>query len=144
MSNHRHQAREFVVQALYQWLLNQQPVAALMNQLREREGDADLDETLCVNLLQGTVAHATELDQRLSRYLDRPASALSPVEHAVLLLGAEELIHHLEVPYRVVINEAVELAKTFGGTDGHKYVNGVMDKLATEVRGVETSSRIRR
>ncbi len=135
MSSRRHHAREFAVQALYQWLLNHQPITDLVKQMRELEGWGDLD------LLQGTIAHAEVLDEQLKRYVDRPVAALSPVEHAVLLLGAEELIHHPEVPYRVVINEAVELAKTFGGTDGHKYVNGVMDKLAIEVRGAETGSR---
>jgi N utilization substance protein B len=81
------------------------------------------------------------LAEQLTPYLDRPVKELSPVEFSVLLLGAYELIHQPEVPYRVVINEAVELAKTFGGSDGHKFVNGVLDKLAAQVRAVEVKAK---
>jgi N utilization substance protein B len=90
-------------------------------------------------LLHGVVANVAELDLRIAHFVDRPMAELSPVEHAVLLLGTQELLHSLEVPYRVIINEAVELTKTFGGTDGHKYVNGVMDKIAAQVRSAEVN-----
>ena len=139
MSGNRHKAREFAVQGIYQWLLNRQPVGELIKQLRAEDGFSDLDEAMLLALLEGVINQTVQLDQHLSRYLDRTIAELSPVEHAVLLLGAEELLHHLEVPYRVVINEAVELTKTFGGTDGHKYVNGVMDKLAMEMRSAEVN-----
>ncbi len=144
MSGNRHRAREFAVQAVYQWLLNQQSLAQLAQQLREREVHADLDEEWCLGLIQGVIDNLAALDAHIARYVDRPVHALSPVEHAVLLLGTEELLKHPEVPYRVVINEAVELTKTFGGVDGHKYVNGVMDKLAAEIRGAEMTKRVRR
>jgi transcription antitermination protein NusB len=139
MSGNRRKAREFAVQGIYLWLLNQQPVGDVVKQLRDEPAYAGIDETMFLALLNGVINEVPQLDQRLVKYVDRPIAELSPVEHAVLLLGAQELLHHLEVPYRVVINEAVELTKTFGGTDGHKYVNGVMDKLAAEVRSVEVS-----
>lgn len=139
MSGNRRKAREFAVQGIYQWLLNKQPVADLVKQLREQDGFAEIDETMFLALLKGVVDDNEQIDRHLSRYVDRSVAELSPVEHAILLLGAQELLHHPEVPYRVVLNEAVELAKTFGGTDGHKYVNGVMDKLAAAVRGDEVN-----
>ena len=84
-------------------------------------------------LLRGVLANAAELEKQIQPYLDRPFKELSPVEIAILLLSTHELVSHPEMPYRAVINEAVELAKTYGGTDGHKYVNGVLDKLAAQV-----------
>ena len=83
---------------------------------------------------------ATSLDAVLARHVDRRTNLLSPVEHGVLLIGAYELTHCLDVPYRVVINECVEVTKSFGGTDGHKYVNGVLDKAAADLRPAEVSS----
>lgn len=140
MSGNRRKAREFAVQGVYQWLLNHQPAADIVKQLRDDPDYRKIDEKMFLALLNGVVDEAAALDQRLVVYLDRKPAELSPVEHAILLLGAQELLHHPEVPYRVVINEAVELAKIFGGTDGHKYVNGVMDKLAAEVRSVEVNA----
>ncbi len=99
------------------------------------------DKPMYANLLRGAIAQHAEVEALLAPCLDRDLSELSPVEFAVLLLGAFELAQQLEVPYKVVINEAVELAKTFGGTDGHKYVNGVLDKLAPKVRAVEFAAR---
>ncbi|HUW27366.1 MAG TPA: transcription antitermination factor NusB [Sulfuriferula sp.] len=140
MSGNRRKAREFAVQGAYQWLLNHQPTADIVKQLRDDPDYRKIDEKMFLALLNGVVDEAPALDLRLVAYLDRKPTELSPVEHAILLLGAQELLHNLEVPYRVVINEAVELAKIFGGTDGHKYVNGVMDKLAAEVRAVEVNT----
>ena len=91
-------------------------------------------------LLNGTIENAAQLEAHIAPYLDRDMSALSPIERAILLLGGYELMRELEVPYRVVINEAVELAKVYGGTDGHKYVNGVLDKLAARLRAVEVQA----
>jgi N utilization substance protein B len=88
-------------------------------------------------LLHGVVEQAAALDAVLARHVDRKTTLLSPVEHAVLMIGVYELTHCVEIPYRVAINEAVELAKSFGGTDGHKYVNGVLDKCAAELRPAE-------
>ena len=92
-------------------------------------------------MLRGALSRHDELEALIAPHLDRPMDELSPVEFAVLLLGAFELAQHLEVPYKVVINEAVELAKTFGGTDGHKFVNGVLDKLAPQLRAPEFAGR---
>jgi N utilization substance protein B len=95
------------------------------------------DRVYLDELLQGCIEGVAELDRVLARFVDRPTRQLSPIEHAALLIGAFELQSRVDVPYRVAINEAVELAKAFGGTDGHKYVNGVLDKVATELRGDE-------
>ena len=91
-------------------------------------------------LLHGCIREAAELDALLAKHVDRKTSLLSPVEHAVLMIGAYELKHCAEIPYRVAINEGVELAKSFGGTDGHKYVNGVLDKAAGELRPTEVAA----
>jgi N utilization substance protein B len=92
-------------------------------------------------LLHGTIDGADELRRQFSPYLDRSVEALSPVEHGILLIGTYEMKERLEIPYRVVINEAVELAKSFGGTDGFKYVNGVLDKVAGQLRPAEVAAR---
>jgi N utilization substance protein B len=134
MKNSRRRAREFALQALYQWLVNESSADALLAQLREQKDFAKADAALAESLLRGVVSDAEALRARVAPYLDRPVKELSPVEHALLLLAACELRDQVQTPYRVVINEAVELAKSFGGTDGHKYVNGVLDKLAAELR----------
>ena len=107
---------------------------AIEHRLSEVKSFEKADRELLDELLNGVIREAPQLEARLAPFLDRKVSALSPVERAVLLLGAYELQHRLETPYRVVINEAVELAKAYGGTDGHKYVNGVLDRLAGELR----------
>jgi N utilization substance protein B len=99
------------------------------------------DIELFSQLLRGVVDHNQALVETISPHLERDINELSPIEFSILLLGAFELVHHPEVPYRVVINEAVELAKTFGGTDGHKFVNGVLDKLAAQVRAIEVAAK---
>ena len=133
----RRRSREFTLQALYQWQLSGDPADVLEKQLRAAKGFEKLDEAYFLMLLRGAISGAQELEQKLQPYLDRPLKELSPIEHCILLLGAYELVHQPDVPYKVVINEAVELAKSFGGTDGHKYVNGVLDKLAAKLRPVE-------
>ena len=92
-------------------------------------------------LLNGAIDNAASLEAEMTPFLDRAFRELSPVERGILLLGGYELMRELEVPYRVVINEAVELAKVYGGTDGHKFVNGVLDKLAARLRPVEVDAR---
>jgi transcription antitermination protein NusB len=133
----RRRAREFAVQGLYQWLLVGGEPRELARQVAESEGFGRGDRAMFERLWAGTVAARPELDLLLARYLDRAPAALSPIEHAILLIGAFELQAMIETPYRVIINEAVELAKIFGGTDGHKYVNGVLDKLAAQLRQPE-------
>ena len=133
----RRRSREFALQALYQWQLSGDTADVLEKQLRAAKGFEKLDEVYFLQLLRGAISGARELEQQLQPYLDRPLKQLSPIEHGILLLGAYELAHQPDVPYKVVINEAVELAKSFGGTEGHKYVNGVLDKLAAKLRAVE-------
>ncbi|HEV7618684.1 MAG TPA: transcription antitermination factor NusB [Burkholderiaceae bacterium] len=133
----RHRAREFALQGLYQWLLNNEDAGAIEAHIREAHGFDKADKAHFDALLYGTIREVAELRAGLTPLIDRPITLLSPVEHAALLIGAYELKNHIEIPYRVVINEAVELTKSFGGIDGHKYVNGVLDKLAAKVRTVE-------
>ena len=140
MKNSRRRAREFALQALYQWLVNESPADVLLAQLQEQKDFAKADAALAEKLLRGVIGGAADLRARVAPYLDRPVKELSPVEHALLLLSACELRDQPETPYRVVINEAVELAKSFGGTDGHKFVNGVLDKLAAELRPGEAGA----
>jgi len=133
----RRKSREFALKGLYQWKLTGAEASDIEQHLAEDPAFKQADDIHFRTLLSGVIAHAPALDQQLATHLDRPVGELSPIEHAILLLAAFELVHHPEIPYRVVINEAVELAKSYGGTDGHKYVNGVVDKLAAMVRAVE-------
>jgi N utilization substance protein B len=136
----RRRSREFALQGLYEWLLSGAEAGVIDAHMRE-QGDFDkCDSAHFDALLHGCIRDAAELDAVLSRHVDRKTSSLSPVEHGVLLIGAWELTNCLEIPYKVAINEAVELAKSFGGTDGHKYVNGVLDKAAAELRPVEVTA----
>ena len=139
MKSARRRSREFAMQGLYQWQVNAGDPAAIAADLMQTKGFADADEKHFRALLQGATEQAPALRAALRPCLDRPVEGLSPVEHAILLVGAYELTHHVEIPYRVVINEAVELAKTFGGTDGFKFVNGVLDKFALAVRPHEAA-----
>ena len=136
----RHRAREFALQGLYQWLLNNEDGGAIEAHLREAHGFDKADAAHFDALLYGIIKEAPTLRSALLPLIDRPLNLLSPIEHAVLLIGAFELQHHPEIPYKVVINEAVELAKSFGGIDGHKYVNGVLDKFAATARKVEVDA----
>ena len=140
----RHRAREFALQGLYQWLLNNEDAGAIDAHIREAHGFEKADAEHFDALLHGTIRQASQLREGLSPLIDRPIDQLSPVEHAALLIGAYELGSHLEIPYKVVINEAVELTKSFGGIDGHKYVNGVLDKFAAKVRNVEVDDAKKR
>lgn len=131
-------SRRLTVQALYQWLVNETAPEQLMRQFREQpEGLGRADAAYFEELLRGVVNEATELTLRLVPHIDRPIAQLDPVEHAILLLGAYELSAHAEVPWKVVVNEAVNLAKIFGAEEGYKFVNGVLDRLAHELRGAE-------
>ena len=139
--NPRRRAREFAVQGLYQWLIAGSSAEDVLAHLREQDGFERADLVHLDVLINGGIAEAAALDAAIARHVDRPTRQLSPVEHAVLMIGAYELTHCIDVPYRVVINEAVELAKSFGGTDGHKYVNGVLDKTAADLRPAEVAAR---
>lgn len=133
----RHRAREFALQGIYQWLLNHEDVAVIEAHIRQAHGFEKADTEHFEALIYGTIREVMILRNSIAPLLDRPITELSPVEHAALLIGAFELKNHLEIPYRVVINEAVELTKSFGGIDGHKFVNGVLDKLTAEWRALE-------
>ncbi|MCX7174802.1 MAG: transcription antitermination factor NusB [Proteobacteria bacterium] len=137
-SNPRHRAREFVLQGLYQWLVGGQDVVAIEAQATGVPGFDKADQALYLSLLNQSLDHADSLEDMLRKHLDRPWAEISPIERSILLLAACEFSRFPETPYRVVLNEAIELAKDFGGTDGHKFVNGVLDKLATELRPAET------
>jgi transcription antitermination protein NusB len=137
-------ARRLALQALYQWQLTGHSFAELRNQYATDEGYPEVDPEYFQQLLQGVVEGAEALDGLLAQWLDRPVAQLDPVEHAVLLIGVEELRTHVEVPYRVVLNECVELAKKFGATDGHKFINAVLDRAARQLRAPEQQALARR
>ena len=137
MSGSRRMAREYALRGLYGWLLSQQDHTDISATLREDAEFRKADEGYFNQLLQGAINAAPNLEVKLQPCLDRAVGELSPIERGILLIGAYELTACPDVPYRVAINEAVELAKLYGGTDGHKYVNGVLDKLAQDVRAVE-------
>ena len=140
----RHRAREFALQGLYQWLLNNEDATTVVNNIRAAHGFDKADGDHFSVLLYGAIKDSVALRESIAPLIDRNVAELSPIEHGVLLLGAFELKNNVEIPYRVVINEAVELAKSFGGIDGHKYVNGVLDKLAAQFRADEVAGDKRR
>ena len=137
----RRRSREFALQGLYEWLVSGSEPGVIDAHVREREGFDRCDRAHFDALLHGCIGEAAALDAVLAHHVDRKTSQLSPIEHGVLLIGVYELTHCIDVPYRVAINEAVELAKSYGGTDGHKYVNGVLDKAAAELRPAEVQAR---
>ena len=134
-------AREIALQGLYEWLVAGTEPGLIDAHMHEQEGFDKCDRVHFDALLHGCIREVAELDAQLARHVDRATVDLSPVEHGVLLIGAYELKYCVDIPYRVAINEAVELAKSFGGTDGHKYVNGVLDKAAAELRPAEVKAR---
>ncbi len=136
----RRRAREFVIQGLYQWMVGGQDAAAIQVQAEGVTGFSKADRTLYETLINETLGHAAALQEALQPHISRPWDEISPIERGILLLGACEMTHHIETPYRVIINESIELTKTFGGTDGHKFVNGVLDKLALLVRKAEVDA----
>lgn len=133
----RRRSREFALQALYGWQINQQSWSDIDKQFAVAEGFDKADAALFKSITKGVIAEIDALTVAITPHLDRSWAEVSPVEKAVMLIGAYELSHTPETPYRVIINEAIELAKSFGGTDGHKYVNGVLDKYAVAVRAEE-------
>lgn len=137
----RRRAREFALQGLYQWRVGGHDEAAIEAHLQDGEGFDKADRDFFITVFRGVIAHNAALQEQLQAHLDRPFRELSPIEASVLLAGAYELVNCPETPYRVIINEAIELAKGFGGADGHKYVNGVLDKLASKLRPTEVEAR---
>ena len=137
----RRRSREFALQGLYQWQLAGTDAATIEQQMSAAKGFDKTDRAYFSALLAGAIRESQRLEQSLQPHLDRKCAELSPVERAILLLAAYELENQPEVPYKVVINEAVELAKNYGGTDGFKYVNAVLDKLAADKRPLEIANR---
>ncbi|HZY15707.1 MAG TPA: transcription antitermination factor NusB [Ramlibacter sp.] len=136
----RSRAREFAVQALYQHLVGRQDAAAIDQFTRGLSGFHKADSVHYDALLHGCIGEAAQLDALILPLLDRKLQEISPIEHAVMWIGAWEFVHAPDVPWRVVLNECIELAKEFGGTDGHKYVNGVLNGLAPQLRPLEVEA----
>lgn len=135
----RHRAREFAVQGLYQWLVGGQDKAAIETQAESVPGFDKADRELYLVLLHTVMRDEGGLRDLIAPHVSRQWDEVSPIERCILLLATCELQSRIETPYRVVINEAIELAKTYGGTDGHKFINGVLDKLAPQLRPTETT-----
>jgi len=137
----RRRAREFALQGVYSWILqgasDTESAGLIDAHIREEPGFDEADFDWYHTLLHGVIQESPSLEAQFSPFIDRPLSELSPVERAALLLGTYELVHRIEVPYRATINEAVELAKFFGGSEGYRFVNGVLDKVAAQVRPTE-------
>jgi transcription antitermination protein NusB len=127
-------SRKLALQALYRWQLNPCPWQDLVSEFELAEDSARADRGFFESLVHGICENIATLDAELSGWCDRPAEQLDPVEHAALLIGLQELHAHSEVPFRVAISEAVGLARRFGATDGHKFVNAVLDKAARALR----------
>ncbi len=137
----RRRSREFAMQGLYQWQLAGTDAATIESQMSVAKGFDRMDRAYFSSLLAGAIRESRRLEESLQPYLDRKCAELSPIERAILFIAAYELENQIDIPYRVVINEAVELAKSYGGTDGFKYVNGVLDKLAAHKRPLEITRK---
>ena len=133
----RRKARHYGMQALYQWYMAGASLTDIEAEFRAEYDFEHVDLEYFQALLRGVPAEVDVLDEAIAPLLDRKLDDLDPIEHTLLRMGFYELIHRLDVPYKVVINEAVALAKKFGATDGHKYINGVLDKAAHDLRKVE-------
>lgn len=139
----RRRSREVALQGLYEWLVSGTDATLIDAHMREQDDFAKCDAAHFDALLHGCIKEAADIDALLSKHVDRKTTLLSPIEHGVLMIGVYELKHCISIPYKVAINEAVELAKSFGGTDGHKYVNGVLDRVAAQARPDEFKPKTR-
>lgn len=137
ISKERHNARCYALQALYQWHFTQENGQVMIHQFMEDGGLMDTDQEYFERLLLGAIQHINELDEIMSAHLDRRISALNPVELAIMRLAIYEMAHCIETPYKVVIDEALELAKEYGAVDGYKYVNAILDAVAKKLRSRE-------
>lgn len=133
-NNKRHKARSYSLKALYQWSFLETGVNTLINQFLEEHDILDADLLYFKDLVTGTIRHVASIDELIVTHLDRDISALNPIELAVLRLSTYELLHRKDVPYKVVIDEALELVKEFGAQEGYKYVNAVLDVLSNQIR----------
>ena len=130
----RHNARRYALQGLYQWYFGQIKPVELIDQFLEENDLTDVDLIYFKDLVMGTIQHVALIDKLMISHLDRKMSALNPVELSALRLAIYELLHRKDVPYKVVINEALELVKEFGAEEGHRYVNAILDVLVPELR----------
>ncbi|MFU8797644.1 MAG: transcription antitermination factor NusB [Gammaproteobacteria bacterium] len=136
----RRKARHFIVQALYQWQMAGHDIGVIEHQfLTQTDMDKQVDLTYFRELLRAILSDVEKVDAKMEGFLDRKLTELDPIEQAILRLGTYELTQRLDIPYKVAVNEALELAKLFGSPDSHKYVNGVLDKVAKQFRHVETA-----
>ena len=133
----RHKARAYAVQALYQWHFSGGEMHEIIAQFMTTNDHVKADWSFFRALIEGVLKNVTTLDAAIVEHAERPATEMNPVELAIVRLGAFELMHRIDVPYKVVINEYVDLAKDYGSTEGHTFVNGVLDKLAKAYRKVE-------
>ncbi|MEY3760664.1 MAG: transcription antitermination factor NusB [Pseudomonadota bacterium] len=141
MSSSRTNARKAAVQALYQWQMTGQSLVEIERQFKEEDRLKDAQKSYFTELFHGVPKNLTEIDLALTEFVDRPVDMIDPVERAILRIGAYELINRLDMPYRVVLNEGINLAKYFGADGSHKYINGILDKVAQQKRAVEIKSR---
>ncbi|MFI3158477.1 MAG: transcription antitermination factor NusB [Methylococcaceae bacterium] len=141
MSQARTNARKAAVQALYQWQMAGQDLSEIERQFLEEERLKDAQKSYFIELFYGVPKNLDTIDQALSEFVDRPVDTIDPVERAILRIGVYELLHRLDMPYRVVLNEGINLAKYFGADGSHKYVNGILDKVAQQKRAVEIKSK---
>ena len=137
VSQNRRKSRELVLKAVYRGMLNTGEIKQIILDAKEDPEYIKADEAYFRQLLDGVTSKADDLDTQIAVFVDRKMSQLSPIEHAILRISTFELMFDASIPYRVVINEGVELAKIYGGVDGHKYINGVLDKIAAQVRAQE-------
>lgn len=136
----RSRSRRRALQAIYAWQINHADERGLIAQFAHEQAHEIADLEYFEDLVRGVVKHRASLDEALLPFLDRTVEEVDPIERAVLRIAAYELVHRIDVPYRVVLNEAIETSKRFGAEHGHTYVNGVLDHLAAELRAVEMRS----
>jgi N utilization substance protein B len=141
MSQARTNARKTAVQALYQWQMTGQSLVEIERQFVEEERLKDVQKSYFTELFHGVPKNLSDIDEALNEFVDRPVDMVDPVERAILRIGAYELLHRLDMPYRVILNEAINLAKYFGADGSHKYVNGILDKIAQKNRAVEIKAK---
>jgi N utilization substance protein B len=141
MSQARTNARKTAVQALYQWQMTGQSLVEIERQFVEEERLKDVQKSYFTELFHGVPKNLGDIDEALNEFVDRPVDMIDPVERAILRIGAYELLHRLDMPYRVILNEAINLAKYFGADGSHKYVNGILDKIAQKTRAVEIKAK---
>lgn len=141
MSQARTNARKAAVQALYQWQMAGQDLSEIERQFLEEERLKDAQKSYFAELFYGVPKNLDTIDRALSEFVDRPVDTIDPVERAILRIGVYELLHRLDMPYRVVLNEGINLAKYFGADGSHKYVNGILDKVAQQKRAAEIKNK---